>query len=279
MKKAKIDLALKPNAQMLEAESVHGEPVIFKLTDRYEVEVLQRLHANRFTKPTRIIPLLDVIDGRLLVLPLRYRLLHFLKLHASVGDVELLALQFLEGVAHLQLSSVAHLDLKPNNIVVQWDRGSKKVDLNIIDFDTSVFADDEPIISGLRGTPGWFAPEVSAEKPYNPLLADRWSCGRVLVFFMEHMKPSRVRETMHLCSRQLMDPDPSLRPRVADVVSSCLQGMWGMLTTTQFPVSRAPRPKRGRLPKERELQARASPPVLRLPKDIELRARASTPVF
>ena len=138
MKKAKIDLALKPNAQMLEAESVHGEPVIFKLTNRHEVEVLQRLHANRFTKPTRIIPLLDVIDGRLLILPQRHPLLHFLKLQASVGDVELLALQFLEGVAYLQLSSVAHLDLKPGNIVVQRDPESKKVDLAIIDFNISV---------------------------------------------------------------------------------------------------------------------------------------------
>ena len=183
MKRAKIDPALKLSTKMLEAESVHGEPVTFKLTDRHEVEALQRLHANQSTKPTRIIPLLDVIDGRLLILPLCRPLLHFLDLNASVGDVELLALQFLEGVAYQQLSSVAHLDLKPDNIVVQWDRDSKKVDLNIIDFDTSVFADAEPTISELIGTDGWSAPEVSAGKPYNPLLADRWSCGRVLVFF------------------------------------------------------------------------------------------------
>ena len=256
MKRAKIDLALKPKEQMFEAVSVHGEPVIFKLTDRHEVEVLRRLHANRSTKPTRIIPLLDVVDGRLLVLPQRTPLMEFLDFDASVGDVELLALQFLEGVAYLQLSSVAHLDLKPDNIVVQWDRDSKKVALNLIDFDISVFANAELTISESIGTDGWSAPEVSAGKPYNPLLADRWSCGRVLEFLVERMKPSRVRETMHLCSRQLMDPGPSLRPHVADVVSSCLQGMGGMLTTTkQFPVSRATRPM------ERELQARASPPV------------------
>ena len=34
--------------------------------------------------------------------------------------------QFLEGVAYLQRSSVAHLDLKPDNIVVQRDCEPKK---------------------------------------------------------------------------------------------------------------------------------------------------------
>ena len=62
------------------------------------------------------------------------------------------------------------------------------MDLAIIDFNISVFADDEPTISGLSGTPGWSAPEVSVEKPYNPLLADRSSCGCVLMFFTVRMK-------------------------------------------------------------------------------------------
>ena len=260
--RAMIDLALKLNAKMLQAVSVHGEPVILKLTNQREVEVLRHLHANQSMKHTRVIPLLDIVDGRLLVLPLCIPLSQFLVFDASVGDAELLALQFLEGVAYLQHSSVAHLDLKPGNIVVQRDLESKNIDLNIIDFDISVFTDAEVTVSGSSGTDGWRAPEVLAGKPYNPLLADRWSCGRVLVFFLERMKPSPVRETMRLCSRQLMDPDPVLRPCVEDVVSLCLQGMGGMLTTTiPFCVSPAPRPKHGRLPKEVEPQAQASTPV------------------
>ena len=148
---------------------------------------------------------------------------------ASFGDVKPLALQFLEGVAYMQLSSVAHLDLKPDNIVVQHNRKSKKVDLETVDFDVSVSADVEPTISKSFGTDGWSAREVTAGKPYDPLLADQWSCGRVLEFFMERMKPGQVRETMRLCPQQLMDPDPSLRPCVADVVAR---------VCTQFPGSR-----------------------------------------
>jgi serine/threonine protein kinase len=266
-----IDLALKLTANMHRAESVDGKPVVVKLTDEHEVKVLRHLNNNQSRKQTHIIPLLHVVDGRLIVLPLRTPLLDFLDLKDSVDDVELLALQFLEGVAYLQQSSVAHLDLKPDNIVVQRDRESKKVDLSIVDFDISVFADAEPTISASSGTPGWCAPEVSAGQPYNPLLADRWSCGCVLMLFTKHMKLGRMRNTMRLWSQRLMEQNPSLRPPVANVAKSCRQEMGGTLTASnRFPVSRpgrAPGPRRGpkssRCPKELELQARASPPVVK----------------
>ena len=77
-----------------------------------------------------------------------------LVLNPSGDDAGLLAVQFLEGVAYLQSSSVGHPDLKPDDIVVQRDPESKKVDLAIIDFNISVFADAEPTISGLSGTRG-----------------------------------------------------------------------------------------------------------------------------
>jgi serine/threonine protein kinase len=270
LERATIDLALQLTAKMEHALSAHGDRVILKLTHQHEVEVLRRLHANQPTKRTHIIPLVDIVDRRLMVLPLRMPLLEFLNLEASVGYVELLALQFLEGVAYLQHCSVAHLDLKPGNVVVQWDSESGEVDLNIVDFDISVFADAEPTISASRGTAGWWAPEVSAGKPYSPLLADRWSCGRVLMVFTECMKPSRMRETTRSWSQRLMDPNPSLRPPVADVAKLCLQEMGGMLTASnRFPVSRpgrAPRLKGGpkRYPRELELHAWASPPIVKM---------------
>src|SRR5260221_13510614 len=124
--KGDVDLALKLTAKMCCAVSAYGEQVILKLTDQHEVAVLRRLHGKRSTKQTHIIPLLDVVDGRLMVLPLRKPLLQFLDFGTSDGDVELLARQFLEGVAHLQRSSVAHLDLKPDNIVVQRNPESNR---------------------------------------------------------------------------------------------------------------------------------------------------------
>jgi serine/threonine protein kinase len=227
-----IDLTPKLTPKMRRAESVDGKPVILKHTDEHEVEVLRRLQYNASTKPTRIIPLLDVIDGRLMVLPSRTPLPHFLDFDASVSDVEELALQFLEGVAYLQHCSVAHLDLKPDNIVVQRDPKSKKVDLAIIDFNIAVFADAEPTISTSNGTSGWRAPEVSAGKPYDPLLADRWSCGQVLTDFTKRMKPSQLRERMQVLSQQLMDPNPCQRPPIPDRPSLCPQRMGGTLNAS-----------------------------------------------
>ena len=214
-----INLSLKLTTRMLRARWAHGEHVILKLTDEHEVGVLRHLHGNQSTKHTRIIPLMDVVDGRLIVIPQRMPLLHFLDLDASGDDVEVLAVQFMEGVAYLQQSSVAHLDLRPDNIVVQRDPKSKKVDLAIIDFNIAVFADLEPTISGDYGTPGWWAPEVLGDSPYNPLLADRWSCGCVLRMFTKRMKPSPLRERMCLWSQQLMNPDPSLRPHIQDLLA------------------------------------------------------------
>jgi hypothetical protein len=124
--RATVDLALKLTANMEHAMSAHGDPVILKLTHQHEVEVLRRPHANQTTEQTRITPLLDVVDERLMVLPLRTPSLHFLNFKASVSYIELLDLQFLEGVAHLQHCSVAPLDLKPGNVVVQWDLSRKR---------------------------------------------------------------------------------------------------------------------------------------------------------
>src|SRR5258706_3398977 len=186
--KGNVDLSLKLSTRMLHATWAHGEPVVLKLTNQHEVEVLQCLHGNQYMKQNCIIPLVDVVDGRLIVLPWLSPLSHFLYLNASDDDVGVLAVQFMEGVAYLQHSSVTHLNLKPDNIVVHQDPESKDMDLYIIDFNIAIFADIELTISGLDGTPGWCAPEISVGKSYNPLLADWWSCGHVLALFTERMK-------------------------------------------------------------------------------------------
>jgi serine/threonine protein kinase len=216
---ATIDLTLKLTEKMLLAESADGKPVVLKLTTEHEVEVLRRLHSDQ--SRNHIIPLLDVVGRNVIVLPQRTPLQHFLDLNALVGDIGELALQYLEAVATLQRSSVAHLDLKPDNTVVHRDPESMKVDLELIDFNISVLADVDPTISTSSGTDGWRAPEVSAGKPYDPLLADRWSCGRVVKHLTNHMEPDLLRERLCTLSQQLMDPNPSQRPPIPDRVSLC----------------------------------------------------------
>ena len=82
---------------MLCAWWMYGEPVILKLTDEHKVAVLWHLHGNQSTKPSHIIPLVDIVDGKVIVLLKRMPLLHFLDLDALGGNVGALAVQFMEG--------------------------------------------------------------------------------------------------------------------------------------------------------------------------------------
>ena len=88
----------------------------------------------------------------------------------------LLAREFLEGVRFMHNHHVAHLDLKPDNIVVNTSTNQ----LFIIDFGVSVQVSGlESWIKGYRGTEGWAAPEleVNSDREYQPIRADLWSAG------------------------------------------------------------------------------------------------------
>jgi serine/threonine protein kinase len=69
--------------------------------------------------------------------------------------------QFLEGVALLHEHRVAHLDLKPGNVVIDGVDRDCPPRVVIIDFGLSVFVKDEhAMIKGFCGTPPCVAPEV-----------------------------------------------------------------------------------------------------------------------
>ncbi|KAH9023611.1 kinase-like domain-containing protein [Lactarius pseudohatsudake] len=93
--------------------------------------------------------------------------------------------QFLEGVWFLHEHNIAHLDLKPANVLVGFT--SSTPHLSIIDFGLSIHVKDEgTLVEGYRGTPSWAAPEIGEvdgpTKTYSAILADRWSCGKVLEY-------------------------------------------------------------------------------------------------
>jgi len=69
-----------------------------------------------------------------------------------------LAFQFLEGVQFTHQRNVAHLDLKPDNIVLRTTTHTQR--LLLIDFSVSVqVSEQESWIEGYRGTEDWAAPE------------------------------------------------------------------------------------------------------------------------
>ena len=132
-----------------------------------------------------------------------------------------LVAQLLEGVLFLHKHGIAHLDLKPGNILVeQKDRSPPR--LSIIDFGVSVrVQDEETTVTGFRGTPYWTAPEVGTkdgpEMTYSAIRADRWSCGRMLEHFYSNDDAS-FRDVR----KKLLHSDPSRRPSLDNVLQMVL---------------------------------------------------------
>ncbi|KAH9170483.1 kinase-like domain-containing protein, partial [Lactarius sanguifluus] len=93
--------------------------------------------------------------------------------------------QFLEGVTFLHKYGIAHLDLKPGNLLIDGECSSLSPWLSIIDFGLSIFAEnEEALVEGFHGTLSWVALKARTEhgpmKKYSAVLADQWSCGQVL---------------------------------------------------------------------------------------------------
>ncbi|KAH8115490.1 kinase-like domain-containing protein, partial [Phellopilus nigrolimitatus] len=83
------------------------------------------------------------------------------------------------GVTFLHDHGIAHLDIKPANMVY-----TDEYRLQIIDFDVSVRVKDEnDEIEGYNGTELWKAPEIGPMDGegyfYSPIKADRYLCGFV----------------------------------------------------------------------------------------------------
>jgi serine/threonine protein kinase len=173
-------MQLKPT--MRHAMQASGIAVVVKLLcpDTNELPILQHLHSIKSTN-NHTIPLLETLElnpGTFILLPEATPL----DLGFTLGmfcDVVDFSRQLIEGVAFLHRYDIAHLDIKPQNIVALQNQ------LLIIDFDISVRVDGpDALIDRWCGTPEWMAPEIGHEdgpkRSYSPIRADLWSCGLVL---------------------------------------------------------------------------------------------------
>ena len=82
--------------------------------------------------------------------------------------------QLVEALAHCHQRGIYHLDVKPENILVneQWR-------IKLIDFAFSVKMVDQSKIKKYCGTPTYMAPEILKKESYYPQKADSWSVGIV----------------------------------------------------------------------------------------------------
>lgn len=124
------------------------------------------------------------------------------------------ALQLFEAVEFMHDHNVAHMDLKPQNIVIPSAGGR----LSIIDFSVSIRVPGPDVkYAGAVGTEAYMAPEVRKGQ-YKPMLADLWSCGRTLEELCSRCNHSVERTKLLEIARQLMDREPAARPRISTVL-------------------------------------------------------------
>jgi len=89
--------------------------------------------------------------------------------------------QMLEAVRFMQEQHIAHLDLKPDNILFASKETSSKI--KIIDFGEARIVKEDEKLNQKIGTPYYMAPEIINGVPYDAFAADMWSCG-VIIFCM-----------------------------------------------------------------------------------------------
>ncbi|KAI0291050.1 kinase-like domain-containing protein [Multifurca ochricompacta] len=217
------------------AISRDGAPIVLKFLDddtdddgTDELKILQYL--SKFRSPlNHAIELHGVVNltiGRVIALPCRIPLDFYLDSRHPPRSAESLQTQLLEGVAFLHEHKIAHLDLKPGNMVVDSEHDRHSPRLSIIDFGLSVFVEDEEtMIEGYCGTRTWTAPEVGKwdepDTKYSPILADRWACGQMVDYLEGQVGIRGVSRGMlrRLCEG-LLDDNPRSRPSVSDVLES-----------------------------------------------------------
>ena len=89
-------------------------------------------------------------------------------------DASNLIRQILEAVDYMHQQNIVHRDLKPENLLYYSNDENSKI--MISDFGLSKIQESGSIMSTACGTPGYVAPEVLSQKPYNTLV-DVWSIG------------------------------------------------------------------------------------------------------
>ncbi|KAK8727779.1 hypothetical protein OTU49_009452 [Cherax quadricarinatus] len=101
-------------------------------------------------------------------------------------EVRRLLQQVLRGLAFLHTHAIAHLDIKPQNLVMMGD--SPDAGVKLVDFGLSRVIDQGSEITQIMGTPDYVAPEVINFEPIS-LSTDMWAVGVLTYVFLTGCTP------------------------------------------------------------------------------------------
>ncbi len=108
------------------------------------------------------------------------------------------------GLIHIHQANVAHLDLKPSNILLTHQENQAPL-IKIIDFDIAkdIYATGNNFDKKPWGTPGYIAPERILKESKPDIRSDIYSFGAVIAFLLTGQKPFSGGTADHILAKQL----------------------------------------------------------------------------
>lgn len=156
-------------------EDIQREVNILSMIDHPNIIHLLEVYETR----TEVILVLELVSGG--------ELFDYIseKDHLSEEEASTFIKQILEAVQHLHSKSIAHLDLKPENIML-LNKNSCRIKL--IDFGLSQVITPKSDIRAMMGTAEFIAPEVVSYDPLS-LATDMWSIGVITYILLSGASP------------------------------------------------------------------------------------------
>ena len=157
------------------AAKISKEPAFTKYL-KHEYDLVSKLsHGN-------IVALHDQVPDGFLMEVLQHDLVQHMRLNFDFGAMKLprrdrITVGILRGLSYLHKNDIAHLDVKPDNILLTADGQPK-----LADFGLALRTRDEDgqlqSLKGIRGSLPYLAPEVLARDKHNYMTAiDAWAVG------------------------------------------------------------------------------------------------------
>ena len=203
-----------------------------------ELEVLRLLDTFPL-KSDHVISLIDSFHGWA-ILPKMVTVKSYDEIapNPSESKVPQICLSLIKGLTYLHEHHIAHRDIKPDNLLL-----NENFCLKIIDFDIAMRVEDEDEeVDDHCGTKNWMAPEVEMKLRHSPIKADRWACGRVLLFLLD--KFGKEDKSLRAFATNLMAYNPKHRPSLLEWCNDSAPLLPDVGTVGKFDAKKASQPRR-----------------------------------
>ena len=134
-------------------------------------------------------------------------------------QIKEIALQLTSALFYLHNNNIIHRDIKPQNVLI-----SASGIIKICDFGFARAIDNKTMITSIKGTPLYMAPELLKEYPYNKK-ADLWSLGVILYELYVGQPPfytNNFQTLLHKIAKEEIRYPDSMSPEFKDFLKGLL---------------------------------------------------------